>query len=62
MMLDASEMGTRLQSKLRSITRARAQNNMRELPERNGRGQEDDHGRTEVKFNLPKLQLPIFDS
>ena len=60
-MLDAGEMGTRLQSKLRSITRARAQNNVRELPERNGRGQEDDHGRTEVKVNLPKLQLPIFD-
>ena len=32
-MLDASEMGTRLQSKLRSITRERAQNNVRELPE-----------------------------
>jgi len=39
----------------------RVQNNARELPERNSKGQEDDHGRTEVKVNLPKVQLPIFD-
>jgi len=53
---------TLLQSKLNSITRAKEQNNVRELPERRAersKGQEDDHGKTEVKVNLPKLQLPI---
>ena len=64
-LLDASEMSTLLQSKMKSITRAKEQNNMRELPEcqaeRSSKGQEDDHGKTEVKVNLPKLQLPKFD-
>jgi len=42
---------------LKSI--AKAKNNVGELPE--CKGQENNHGRTEVEVNLPKLQLPIFD-
>jgi len=55
-LLDAGEMGTRLQSRLKDNTKVQG-----ETVCSVDKDLEDDCGKAEVKVNLPKLQFPIFD-